>query len=155
MSSSGKAFDDVREAPAKGNGFLPRIRRIVRLLELGAFAVLVISVGYGFHVELSDVVYAMSSSISTQVQQRLNPLGSKPSSGLPLDLATISGTDGEGVAMRDSCFDDTRSPGSGIPDGAQVRILQSGGANCDGWRCVEWEQKRSWVRDSYLTLTPH
>jgi hypothetical protein len=93
--------------------------------------------------------------VSTEVDKGLTRLGVKPkadSRATPaLKLATIVATDGQGVASRNGCSDDARLTDDGIPEGAQVRIIESGAATCAGWVYVEWQGRRTWVRDRYLS----
>ena len=67
----------------------------------------------------------------------------------------VANTDGQGVASRDACIDDAQSsaPGDGIPDGAEVEILQVGEAACADWMHVRDNRGReSWVRAQYLAV---
>jgi hypothetical protein len=127
------------------------VERVMRVLEFAALAMLLASLAYGFRAPLRDALADGTSFIRTEFAERTGRVGT--TSALPSNdtrTASIGGTEGVGVAVRNACSDDARVPGAAIPEGAQVRIVEAGGGNCSGWQLVEWEQHRSWVRDQYV-----
>ena len=69
-------------------------------------------------------------------------------------LRRIVNTEGDGVALRDECTDDSRSPdtaGQGFKEGAEVSGIQEGTGECAGWALVTGHDGRQgWVRLRYL-----
>lgn len=67
-------------------------------------------------------------------------------------IATITGTDGHGVAVRSTCSAGARTGGA-FPEGARVRVLEEGSGDCSGWTLVAVDDVESWVLDRYLAPT--
>jgi hypothetical protein len=131
---------------------LTAVERLMRVLEFAALAILLVALAYGFRAQLREALADGTSYVRTEFVERTGDVGPTPvvPSATETRTASIAGTGGIGVAVRNACSDDARVAVAGIPEGAQVRVLEAGGANCSGWQLVEWEQHRSWVRDGYI-----
>ena len=71
-------------------------------------------------------------------------------------LLVITGTDGDGVSVRDACDDARRisAPREGIGEGTPVRLIESGEGDCADWMLVQVPDGReSWVRTRYLAAS--
>ena len=125
------------------------LRHVVRVAAVAILTISLLLLAYGFRTPLLEHA---GTGIATITALARGADSSRAVARVP-KWARVAGTDGEGVALREGCADVARVPGLGIPEGAWVRVIETGGGNCSGWVFVEWEQQRTWVRDRYLSST--
>jgi hypothetical protein len=125
---------------------------ILGALLVGAVAFWQSAVGTTVREELDSARSGLLGLSGTQTGTAVGEASPGPDAR-PAVLASVVGTAGTGVAIRDACLTEARTGGV-IAEGATVTVVSRGVGDCSGWSFVEANGETSWVRNSYLEVAP-
>jgi hypothetical protein len=159
LAARDAGYPDLRSKDNRGK---PSRRTVITRVAIGAVILGAVLVGAlalwnsGAGSTARDELRSARTELTGLARTQTGGAGAEasPVSGeRPAILASIVGTDGRGVAVRDACTAEARTGGV-ILEGATVTVLERGLDACSGWSLVESEGATSWVDNSFLDVAP-